>query len=101
MPFIGNLPISTIFLLPVLPRSIHLFLDAALLKEIAFLPLDEPTNQHITLMDERDGNVGDSLVGAFLDLLSEDGRVEMSLLTILSTYSATFAPKPLQGAVFR
>ena len=73
MSLIRNFPIGTILLLPVLPRRIHLLLDAALFQEVAFLPLNESTDKHVALVDESDGDVGDCLVGALLDLLAEDG----------------------------
>ena len=75
-PFIRNLPISTILLLPVLPRLIHLLLDAALLQEVALLPLYEPTDKDVALMDKCDGNIGDGLVRTLLNLFAEDGRVK-------------------------
>ena len=62
MSFIRNLPIGTILLLPVLSRLIHFFLDTALFKKVALLPLNESTNKNVALMDKCDGDVGDGLV---------------------------------------
>ena len=50
MPLVWNLPIGTIFLLPVLSRLIHFLLDTALLQEVALLPLNESTDKHIALI---------------------------------------------------
>lgn len=42
----------------------HLFFDAAFAQEIGFLPLDEAVEHHVGLVDENDGDVGESLGGA-------------------------------------
>lgn len=66
-------PISSI----LRPCPVHLFFDAAVLQEALLDPLDEALEEDVLLMDEGDGDVGDSLVAAEADLLAIDGRVEM------------------------
>lgn len=56
MSLIRNLPISSVFLLPVLPCLIHFLLNPALFKKVAFLPLYEPTDKDVALVDECDGD---------------------------------------------
>ena len=54
LPILPILPITTVITvlsLPFFPSAIHLFLDAAILDEILLLPLYQPTNQNITLVD--------------------------------------------------
>ena len=65
--------VCTVTLLPVLAGAVHFLLDAALFDEVALLPLDKAADEHVALMDERDGDVGDGLVGALLDFLAIDG----------------------------
>lgn len=79
MPFIRNSSVCSILFLPVFAGTIHFLLNAALLYEVAFLPLNESTDKDVTLVDERDGDVGDGLGGTFLYLFPKDGRVEMGL----------------------
>ena len=76
MPFVCNLPVGAILLLPVFPRLIHFLLDAAFFQKVALLPLYEPTDKDVALMDKCDGNIGDGLVRTLLNLFAEDGRVK-------------------------
>ena len=70
---IGNRAVCSVALLPVLAGAVHFFLDAAFFDEVALFPLNEPADEHVALKDERDGDVGDGLVGALLDFLAVDG----------------------------
>ena len=58
---IGNRSICAILFLPILPCPIHLLLDAALLQEIFLLPFDESLYQHVALVNQRNGNVGNGV----------------------------------------
>ena len=44
--------------------------------KVALLPLYEPTDKDVALMDKCDGNIGDGLVRTLLNLFAEDGRVK-------------------------
>ena len=65
--------VCTVALLPLLAGAVHFLLDAAFFDEVALLSLNEPSDEHVALMDERDGDVGDGLVGALLDFIAIDG----------------------------
>lgn len=71
--------VGAVIPLPVLAGAVHLFLDAAVLEEVAFLPFYESADEGITLVNQGDGDVRDDLVGAVLNLLAIDGGVEMRL----------------------
>ena len=95
MPLVWNLPIGTIFLLPVLSRLIHFLLDTALLQEVALLPLYKSTDKHIALMNKRNGNVGDGLVRALLYFIAIDSRVEMSFAERTGLHTSWVIISPL------
>jgi hypothetical protein len=50
-----------------------LFLDAAFLLEVALQPFDEANNQNITLVNQRDGDIGNRLITTLPYLLTVDG----------------------------
>ena len=62
MSLIRNSSPCSIPLLPVLSCLVHFLLDAALLQEVFLLPFDESFDEHITLMNQRDGNIGNGLI---------------------------------------
>ncbi len=95
MSFVCNLPVGAIFLLPVLARLIHFLLDAAFFQKVALLPLYEPTEKDVALMDKCDGNIGDGLVRTLLNLFAEDSRVKMSLAESTSLYASWVIIRPL------
>lgn len=88
MAFIRNCAISSILFLPFFAGPILFLLNTAFFYEVAFLPLYESADEDVALMDECDGNVGDSLVGTFLYLFPEDGRVEMCLAERTSLHAS-------------
>ena len=71
MSLVWNLPIGTILFLPVFPSLIHFLLDTTLFKEVAFLPLYEPTDKDVALVNECDGDIGDSFIWTLLYLFTE------------------------------
>ena len=77
-PIIMPIP-PTIPFHPIHPRPIHLLLNTSILQEIPLLPLNQPTNQHITLMNQRNGYVRDGLIRALLNLLPINSRIQMRL----------------------
>ena len=71
-------PISKISLLSILSRSIHLLLNSSFLLEVTFLPLNKPSDKHVALMYQCDGDIGDSLIGTFLYLLTIYSRIKVN-----------------------
>lgn len=78
IPSIPSIP-PTIPFHPIHPRPIHLLLNTSILQEIPLLPLNQPTNQHITLMNQRNGYIRDGLIRPLLNLLPINGRIQMRL----------------------
>ena len=77
-PIISISLIPKIPLLPILSRSIHLLFNSSLLFEVTLLPLNEPSDKHVTLMYQCDGDIGDSLIGTFLYLLTIYSRIKVN-----------------------
>ena len=73
IPPIRNRPVGSVSLLPVLAGPIHLLLDATLLLEVLLYPLYEAADEHVALVDERDGNIGDGFVSTVFNFLTVDG----------------------------
>ena len=78
LPINPILPIIPIAARPIASSTVHFFFDSAIILEIVFFPLDETTDEHITLMDKSDGNVGYGFITAVFDFLTINGRVKMS-----------------------
>lgn len=57
--------------------SVHLFLEAAVGKKLLLEPFDVALQEDIFLMDERNGDIGDSLVASTTYALPIVSRVEM------------------------
>ena len=72
-PITPTSPIIPILPLPVFTGPEHLFLDATILDKVPFLPFYQATQQNIALMDKRNSDICDSLVGTLFDLLAIDG----------------------------
>lgn len=71
------LPLHPMLLLPLLSCSIHLFPDASLLQETLFLPLYQPFDEHITLMNQRNGKVSYHLIRTRFNFLSINSRIQI------------------------
>jgi hypothetical protein len=88
-PIRPMIPISPIRpMIPILPirrsvssslhsRPIHLLLEPSVLQELLLHPLNEALEEHVLLVNERDGDVGDGLGAAAAYLLAVDSRVEV------------------------
>ena len=78
IPLIGNCPVRAIFLLPILPCPVHFLLDPPAFDKVTFLPLYQPTDEHIALVNQRNGEVCNNLIRAVLNLLTIYSRVQMT-----------------------
>ena len=83
---------------PLLAGAVHLLFDATLLLEVVLLPFNQPADEHIALVDEGDGNVGNGFGRALLDLFAIDGRVEVPLAEDACLHASGVIEGPLLEA---